>query len=172
MRPSQVCHQKLRLILRQLMQLQALYPRHLLPRSNPRNSYLKHCHNKTANHPRHLLHPRELKQANLPDAVKRNLRKQWGKQVQKLIRLKRAQSRLNTISDVLTNFRGIRNLAIITGQKKKKNHIIEMKAHDGELHNDRDGIADFFAKCYEDLYSSTRSGDKSAVYTVLEYKSS
>ncbi|CAK0876937.1 unnamed protein product [Prorocentrum cordatum] len=106
---------------------------------------------------------RSLQTADLQAAGKKYLRTRWSKEIQKRIRARRVNAKLGKAERILEEFRGIRQLKEMAGNRSKC-HITEMKDKDGHLHNDRTSIAEVFAQFYEDLYATTRGQDRPEVY--------
>eukprot|EP00959_Pyramimonas_sp_CCMP1952_P067688 1412766-Pyramimonas_sp.AAC.1 len=106
---------------------------------------------------------RSLQTADLQAAGKKYLRTRWSKEIQKRIRARRVNAKLGKAERILEEFRGIRQLKEMAGNRSKC-HITEMKDKDGHLHNDRTSIAEVFAQFYEDLYATTRGQDRPEAY--------
>ncbi|CAK0838060.1 unnamed protein product [Prorocentrum cordatum] len=95
---------------------------------------------------------------------KKRLRVEWGKAIQKLIRYRLSQQRVDDIAEILGEFRGLQRLAAITGTSKKT-HIKEVRNKSGDLEHEA-SIAEVFAQFYEDLYSVSRQGNRAFSYEM------
>ena len=89
-----------------------------------------------------------------------------GKQIQKTIRLKRAQEKTDKINSILGEGRDLKRLSSLLAPPKSKG-IVEMRDRHGSTKHDKSDIAEVFASFYEDLYrsrSNTRSADTYKLY--------
>ena len=107
---------------------------------------------------------RALKESSLPPHVVSRRRREICKEFQKHIRKRTRLSKLEKISKILIEFRGLKEIAGIKSAKGAAK-IKLMIASDGREVTDKQGIADVFADFYEQLYlssSADRPGEESA----------
>ena len=78
------------------------------------------------------------------------------RQIRKLVKHRLRQRREQTISKVLTDFKGVSSLAAVC-QPKEKQHIAAVRDEQGHEHVEQEDIAEVFASFYETLYSTKQA---------------
>ena len=102
-----------------------------------------------------ILERRRIQQDPTVDSSEKDRqRKDICKQLQKLIRRRARSKKTVQIQKILSEFRGLSEIAAIKQKSVKKKGIASMKDGQGNVKTEMKDIADVFAVFYEDLYKS------------------
>ena len=84
--------------------------------------------------------------------TKKTKRRELCKEIQKLVRQRLREQKTQKISNILSQFRGLRQIAAITGTTKQT--INSLVDSEGNEVAEKQALSDVFAKFYEELYAS------------------
>ena len=108
---------------------------------------------------RHLIHARRMLKENpcLTEPARMQKQRALCKDIQKLMRKHLRAKKVEKIRSILSNFRGLKEIAWIKGTSSRKS-IEAMKDRDGKTVTDKEGISNVFANFYEELYCRQSHG--------------
>ena len=96
------------------------------------------------------------KELNMDEQAKTKDRATLSKKIQKLSRTRLRQQKRSKIEKILSEFRGLKQIAAIKSEGKRE-HIAKVADENGVDKTSPEEIAEAFARFYEKLYTSTRT---------------